>query len=256
MLRLWPLALILMSSLSGAQVTGSFSLDKTVFAPGEPVFLSFTVTNAGKQPINISTSDPYSFCSSYHIHIERLGEPYVACYERGFGGSCPSGSMTLGPHGTRTEQILLNFQNDSRGELNPPVGVPGQYRIEAQRAVEPYLEEANASGSEGPSYDVHQTLTLRVDEGLEVKPSIFAPFVQQLGSTDDAVRRNAARTLATLAPVSLESLLLTFPDSKDYAIRQEAPLALANLGTERSLAALAEMLTHSLPGSYESVALG
>lgn len=254
MLRLWTLGLILTSHLCGAQVTAYFSLDKTVYAAGEPVLLSFTLSNDGKQPVNISTADPYSFCSSYQIHIERQGEPNVACYKQSFGGSCPSGVITLQPHDTRTEQILLNFQNDSRGELNPPVGVPGQYTIDAQRTVGQSPSGANASSSKDTSYDVHQTLTLQVNKALEVKPSIYDSFVQQLNSSDDAIRRNAARTLATLAPASLEPLLLTFPGSKDYAIRQEAPLALANLGTERSLSALAEMLTHSPSGSYESMA--
>ena len=254
MLRLWTLGLVLTSHLCAAQVTGYFSLDKTAYAVGEPVFLSFTLSNDGKQPINVSTTDPYSFCSGYQIHIERQGEPNVACLEQSLGGSCLSGQTTLQPRGTRTEQILLNFQNDSRGELNPPVRAPGQYTISAARAVGYSPVESNVSAFEGLSYEVHQTLTLRVDEALEVKPSIYGSFVKQLSSPDNDIRRNAARTLATLAPASLESLLLTFPDSKDYAIRQEAPLALANLDTEKSLAALAEMLTHNPSGSYESMA--
>jgi HEAT repeat protein len=67
----------------------------------------------------------------------------------------------------------------------------------------------------------------------------------------DQVRREAARTLATLAPPALEPLLLTFAISKDYVLKQFAPLALANLSTKASLSALAGMLLHTDPGTYE-----
>ena len=41
--------------------------------------------------------------------------------------------------------------------------------------------------------------------------------------------------------------------SKDDTLRQFAPLALANLSTEASLSALANLLAHSVPGTYESM---
>jgi hypothetical protein len=48
--------------------------------------------------------------------------------------------------------------------------------------------------------------------------------------------------------------LLTFATSKDDVLKQFAPLALANLATKASLAALAQMLLSTKPGTYEYMA--
>jgi hypothetical protein len=47
--------------------------------------------------------------------------------------------------------------------------------------------------------------------------------------------------------------LLGFATSKDNMLREVAPLALANLWTKASFAALAQMLRDSQPGTYESM---
>jgi HEAT repeat protein len=77
--------------------------------------------------------------------------------------------------------------------------------------------------------------------------------VEQLGSKDEQVRREAARTLATLAPPALEPLLIGFASSKDPTLKQFAPLALTNLATKASLSALAELMANSEPGTYENI---
>ncbi len=240
-------------SVCTAQVTGAFSVDKSVFAHGEPVFLNLTLSNQGREPEEVITSDPYSFCSGYEIQISRQGSPHVACF-RGYAGSCMSGAVTLAPHGSHTERILLNYPNNSQGDLNPPVSLPGDYTVDALRTIgfAPLGPGSNLFGSPNHT-EVHQVFDLHVDETLEADPSIYAPFVQRLASGDDQVRREAARTLATLAPSALEPLLLTFATSKDHVLKQFAPLALANLSTKASLSALAEMLIHADPGTYESM---
>lgn len=124
MLRLAIFVAWMVPSLCVAQVTGAFSIDKSTFAPGEPVFLNLTLSNQGAEPEDVLTSDPYSFCSGYQIKISRQGSPHIAC-SQGYGGSCLSGAVTLAPHGSHTEHILLNYQNTSRGDLNPPVKLPG-----------------------------------------------------------------------------------------------------------------------------------
>lgn len=236
-----------------AQVIGTFSVEKFVFAPGEPVFLNLTLLNQGNEPEEVITSDPYSFCSGYQVRISRQGSPRVACFQ-GNGGSCMSGAITLAPHGSHTERILLNYPNNSQGDLNPPVSLPGDYTVDALRSIRYALLSPNWPLFENPSHtEVHQVFDLHVERTLEVSPSIYAPFVQQLASKDDQVRREAARTLATLAPPALEPLLLTFATSKDFVLKQFAPLALANLSTRTSLSALAEMLAHTEPGTYESL---
>jgi hypothetical protein len=240
-------AALLAPYLCPAQVTGNFSLEKSTFAVGEPVFLSFTLHNEGKDMEKVSSADPYSFCSGYTIHITRDAAQQPACFQ-GFGGSCLSGAISLAPGASHTERLLLNYRNDSKGGLGAPVGVPGDYTVDASREIGYGDYNLLSTRDHG---ETHQVFHLRVDDALELSPTVYAPYVQQLTSNDDQLRREAARTLATLAPPALEPLLLTFATSKDPGLRQFAPLALANLGTKASLAALAQMLLNSTPGTYE-----
>ena len=252
MLRLGISAALLLPIPCIAQVTGTFSLDKPIFAPGEPVFLNLTLSNLGNEAQEVVMADPYSFCSRYKIQISHGGSPHVAC-SQSYGGSCASGAITLAPHGSHTERILLNSPNNSQGDLNPPVSLPGDYTVDALRTIDYAPLAPDAQRFDHPNHtEVHQNFDLHVDGTLQASPSLYAPFVQQLASTDDGLRREAARTLATLAPPALEPLLLTFATSKDYVLQQFAPQALATLATERSLAALAKMLTRTEPGTYNS----
>ena len=245
MLRPWPILLLALSPCCQAQLTGSFSLDRATYAPGEPVVLSFTLHNDGDEAQDVHTADPYSFCSGYAIHVKRDDALNPSCFQ-GFAGSCMGGVASLAPGATRTEHILLNYPDHSSGDLTPPVKAPGSYTIEASREI-----TAGPWSQQSPSLQVQQTLKLRIDNNLEVSPAAYLPYVQQLTSSDIQVRIEAARTLATLAPHALEPLLLTFATSKETILRQFAPLALANLATPASLAALADMLLHATPGSYE-----
>lgn len=249
---------LLVRSVCVAQVTGVFSLDKSTFAAGEPVFLNLTLSNQGDTPEEVVTSDPYTFCSQYHVQISRQGSPRTACFQsQGFGGSCLSGAVTLPPHGTRTERILLNYPNDSRGALNPPVRLPGDYTVDALRTISyaPLGPDSHVFQSASHT-EVHQVFDVHVDGMRQADPASFAPFVQQLASPDGQVREEAARTLATLAPPALEPLLLTFATSDDTEVKSFAPLALANLASKKSLATLAELLVHTHSGSYESMSAG
>jgi len=160
----------------------------------------------------------------------------------------------LAPNATHTERVLLNFRNTSNGSLVDPVSLPGNYTIDASRAIRFAPRGSDSRLLDNPDgSEVHQVLTLHVDETSESDPAVYAAFVQQLASKDDRVRREAARALATLAPPALEPLLLSFATSKDNAIKQFGPLALSNLATTASLAALAKMLISTESGSYESI---
>jgi hypothetical protein len=57
---------------AAAQLEGHFSLSKTSYSAGEPIFLVFEVENTGSQPILIKTANPLSFCGGYKIEV---GEP-------------------------------------------------------------------------------------------------------------------------------------------------------------------------------------
>jgi hypothetical protein len=58
-IRLLVASLCIFSSLPAvAQLTGKFYLDKTTFAPGEPVFLYFKLSNKGSDTVEIVIPDP------------------------------------------------------------------------------------------------------------------------------------------------------------------------------------------------------
>lgn len=73
-----------------------------------------------------------------------------------------------------------------------------------------------------------------------VAPDAFQPWVNQLTSIDREKRIEAARTLASVAPPSLEEMLLGFADNPEF--RRYAPLAFHRLNTRRSIEAMAHLM--------------
>jgi hypothetical protein len=202
--RLWLFVAVLAPTLCPAQVTGTFSLEKSTFAPGEPVLLTLTLHNEGKDSAEVHTADPYSFCSGYKIHITRDAAPEPACFQ-GYGGSCMSGALSLGPGASHTERLLLNYRNNSQGDLGAPVSLPGDYTVDASRDIAYAPLGSNSRVYTAPDHsEVHQTFHLSIDNALELSPTFYVPYIQQLDSKKDQVRRETARTLATLAPPALE----------------------------------------------------
>ncbi len=251
--RTWLFVALLAPCLCQAQVTGRFSVERSTFAPGEPIFLTLTLHNEGQESVEVQTADPYAFCSGYMIHITRDAVPEQACFQN-FGGSCLSGAISLGPDASRTERLLLNYQNNSQGNLQAPISLPGAYTVDASREIAYGPVSGNSHVYPAPDHtEVHQSFHLSVDNAVELSPTTYVPYIEQLDSKNDQARREAARTLATLAPPALESLLLPFATSKDDEVRQFAPLALGNLATKASLAALAQMVRNSALGSYENL---
>lgn len=243
---------LLASSLCPAQVTGTFSLEKSTFAPGEPVFLSLTLHNSGTETEAIHSADPYSFCSGYKIQVTRDPAAQMPACLLGFGGSCMSGAFTLASGASHTERVLLNYRNTYQGHLSSQVNLPGDYTVDASLEIGYAPAAANIPLFNWSDHvKAHQNLHLRVDDALELPPAVYTPYVQQLDSKDPQVRREAARTLATVAPPSLEPLLLTFAISKYEELKQFAPLALFNLSTKASLAGLAQMLVDNEPDTFE-----
>lgn len=206
-------------------------MEQATFAPGEPVFLYLKLVNHGPDTVEIFGPDPEQpFCSGNSITV--LGDSAVA-------PQCPSftdsGCVTNGPLSTpsplqpgrlRVERFLLNFNHE--------IGAPGGYSVEAKRG--------------GPG-TAHSKLHFQVDSTLVFPSSHLATWVDQLKSSDRAMRLEAARTLASIGPQSLETLLLGFPNDPD--LRRYAPLAFHRLNTARSLEALADLMKASGPGTFE-----
>ena len=234
------LATTSLATASLAQVTGQFSLEKSTFAPGEPIVLSFKTTNQSTQPQSVSDADPYTLCSGISIHVS--GDPgrNSSCGIKGWGGSCLSGATTLEPGQSQTEHLLVNFEHK--------LTRPGDYEIEAQKSLSTFARIDDLASPQH-SEEVAKTFHIHIEDGATPPPGTFDRYRDQLQSPDERLRREAARTLATFAPPSLEATLLRFPHQPEF--KQFAPLALHNLDTPGSLSALAEMLATNQPGTYE-----
>src|ERR1700722_15243267 len=104
---------------AAAQFEVSFSLSKTTYLAGEPVFLSLTVKNVSTEQLQISAADPLTFCSGYQFELQGARDRAGASCLR--AGSCVGGFATLAPGKSRTDRILLNKRFDLRR--------PGSYAL-------------------------------------------------------------------------------------------------------------------------------
>jgi hypothetical protein len=223
------------------QVTGRFYLEKETFAVGEPVFLYFEVTNSGAETQNVYKANPYSFCSGYQIQVSSDFSSRSSCAPMGIGGSCISSDEPIETGKTVTERILLNYEHK--------IDSAGEYQVEAERSVSYASAGVDFFNATKSSLAARATLTFRIDQNAVLDGANLQSWVELLHSTDPEARREAALTLASLAPKSLEDVLLGFAD--DSELRQLAPLAFHRLNTPRSLAALAKILETAEPGTYE-----
>jgi hypothetical protein len=236
------LSLLCVSVFCTGQPTVQFHLKKDRFAPGEPVILYSEITNPGPTAVNVSQSDPYGSCSGFDIGVSSDPKPSDTCEDKILAISCLSSDALLPVGKSRTDQLLLNF--------NHKVDVAGVYDVEVSRRIKyvdanlPYFQ------SDGRIVEAHGQLHFEIDESMEIDPKILTDLIVQLHSKDDLQRVEAARTLTAMAPRSQEGVLLSFKD--DVWLKQFAPMAMYKLKTERSMAALAELLVHSEPGSYEA----
>jgi len=231
------------SVAAAGQLSGQFYLEKSRFAPGEPIFLYFEVVNDGLQSENIHSADPYSFCSGYQIKVSSDPKPTSSCPALGFAGSCLSSSVLIRSGKSRIERILLNFDRK--------IDVPGPYSVEAERYLSHAPSTADFFRPETPkdTLEVRTTLYFEVDSSVTEDPKTLRTFLDALKSNDTIKRSEAARTLASIAPKSLEDMLLGFGESTEF--RLFAPLAFHRLNTQRSMKALADLLKKTEVGSYE-----
>jgi HEAT repeat protein len=227
-------ALLCCSCGAGAQVSGRLFLDKETYAPGEPVFLRFEAKNDGKMPQNVIQADPYSFCSGYQVKVSTDPSAKSTCSGYGYVGSCLSTIRSLAAGETFSERILLNYEHEIKS--------PGEYDVDASRSLTDGYNYAS------PILEVKVHLHFRIDPSGEAPTAQLLRWVNQLQSRDALKKQEAARILASLAPTSLEDVLLNFVDDQD--LRRWAPLALSRLHTERGLAGLAEIVKGA-PGSSE-----
>jgi hypothetical protein len=233
------------SVLAAGQISGQFYLEKSTFAPGEPIFLYFKVVNDGPQTEHLHSADPYSFCSGYQITVSSDPGATSSCAPLGFGGSCLSSTAVLPSGRSHIERLLVNFDHK--------VDAPGQYSVAAERQLDYAHTSTDYFSPDAPknTLEVHTTLYFQVDANASQDTKAIQAFVGQLRSDDPSKRREAARTLATIAPRSLQDALLAFAENPEF--RQFAPLAFYHLHTPRSMKALADLLEKTEVGSYEHI---
>ncbi len=242
MVRLVLATLLICSAANAsAQLSGRFYLDKSTFAVGEPVLLYFEVTNDGTEPVNIFQADPYSFCSGYQVKLHSGSESNISCSPYGFAGSCFSSDAPLPAGKKHVERLLLNFEHD--------LSSPGEYSVEVSRALPSASAKLEYYEAPKDTLEVRDALHFTVDANATLESKTLQPWVEQLRSRDASKRREAARTLASIAPLQLEDTLLTFADVAEF--RPFAPLAFHRSNTARSMAALASLVKKAQPGSNE-----
>jgi hypothetical protein len=223
--RLLVASLCIFGSVSAAaQLTGQFYLEKEAFARGEPVFVYFSLVNHGSDTVMIvAVDEEQPFCSNTSTTVSSDPAPTPSCPFLGGQGCVVNGlriPQPLLPGGTYIGRFLLNFNHE--------INVPGEYCVDAKRNSAP-----NHTG------DVHAKLKFRVDVKA-VAPNTFQFWLDQLTSINREKRIEAARTLASVAPPSLEETLLGFADNPEF--RRYAPLALHRLNTRRSIEAMARLM--------------
>jgi len=174
------------SLVASGQLSGHFYLEKSTFAPGEPIFLYFEVVNDGPRPENIHSADSYSFCSGYEVKVSSDPKPTSSCPALGVGGSCFSSSALLPPGKSRIERVLLNFDHK--------IDVPGPYSVEAQR----YLSHADASAkyfdgdTPKDTLEVRTTLYFEVDPTAIEDPKTLPTLLLALKSNEPMQRRSGS----------------------------------------------------------------
>src|SRR6202022_4179310 len=99
--------------------------------------------------------------------------------------------------------------------------------------------------------EVQERLLFSVERNTTFDSKELQYWVNQLQSPDIAKRSEAARTLASLAPPSLENTLFGFAKKEEF--KNWVPLAMHRLNTPRSMAVLAEVLRNDEPGTKETV---
>lgn len=224
---------------TAAQVTGEFYMEKETFAPGEPVFLYFKLSNHGPDAIRLMSPDiDQPGCSANSITVTSDPPPAYSCPNFAETGCVLNGTLKplppLLPGQSDIQRFLLNF--------NREVNDPGDYVVNASHFDIPI----------GAGGEAQANLHFRVDGDAPPYPAAkFQPWADQLKSSDPMKRFEAAQTLASLAPRSLEDTLIGFAANPEF--RRYAPLALHRLNTPRSIEAMANMVKANGPGTWEQM---
>lgn len=221
---------LLASASAAAELTGSFYLEKETFARGEPVFLYLKLMNHGPDTAEFTISNPDQHgCAGISIAVFRRGSGSLRPTSRDdvcrLNGQFET--LQVKPGQAHTLRYLLNFDHD--------IAAPGDYEVDAQYNGSPL--------SIGETHTTVVKTEAKIDfhVGTEaLAAGDWKPWLDQLESRKSEERQEAAKTLASVAPPSLEEILLGFGDSEEF--RMYSTMALHRLNTPRSIEALAQYM--------------
>jgi hypothetical protein len=110
LLPLLMLALLTAATLAAQDVEAQFTMDKTDYLAGEPLFVTLTVTNKGDAPIwiDFKFSDAPMFCENFTLEVP--GAELPAHWGCGYAGSCASSLREIPPGKSIAVRRLLNKQ--------------------------------------------------------------------------------------------------------------------------------------------------
>jgi HEAT repeats len=227
------------------QLQGHISMAKEVYLAGEPIYVHFEVTNAGNEPVQYASVDPYvEECSSYRIDVSEETTAAQASCRRGKLGDCLMDSEILGPGATLRQNILLNYAHD--------VKKAGEYEIRAVDTFRyaPITGEVKLSG--GTEFKVEQRFHIRlVKADQQALEGVYKTYVTNLASRDPEIQTDAQRAIVSGAPPWLEDTVVDM--LRQSTSREFALLGLKNLNTPRAREELAKIVENSSELTQENV---
>jgi hypothetical protein len=238
---LFGILLAILATPVAAQFELNPTLSKETYMAGEPVFLNLTVKNVSAQQLRLETASPFTFCSGYSFALRGARDRYaMAC--KGGGGSCLGGFLDLAPGKSSKTRVLLNAHYDIRQ--------PGHYllKVSYRASYAPGSGKLPVAALLGhQNFEKQIEIVLAPSTPDQLKP-IFAPYMQELNSSNWQKQMEAADVISYLAPAFMEATFLRMlrtPGKEAMGVE-----AARNLGTPSAHRALAEFVKDPPPTKF------
>lgn len=178
-------------------LSGRFYFERTSHLVGEPLYLTFEVTNLDSKPIRITRSDPLVPCSYYLFQIDDDERADGTCNGlRGY--SCALDHEVIEPGEHVKDEILLNYYYKFPR--------PGSYRINARHWIRRTYADEDAAHASQQTESFNQDVEADLTAGsLPELQAAFAPYVAALNASDENIKKRAHEAIAYLAPPFFQS---------------------------------------------------
>ena len=193
------LALLTTSPLRAQTIEARFTTDKSNYLIGEPLFVTLELRNMGEVPQWVDFGASKLFCNNFAVEIPGANSA-LEQWGCGTAGSCFRGLREVPDGKSISVRQLVN--REFRLEQ------PGAYVIRIRTTLT--IRDENLFNSPPTAeFDLSDNLSVAVQPGSEEQlKAVFNPFVTNLDSSDLTQRSEAATAIITLAPPSLEDVLI------------------------------------------------